>query len=379
MTSVHAFCRSGIYAALIASSIGLAGISLATGELRAQSATESDLTATDNDQDAEAPVDRGKMRLKLLINLVENELEEASLSQSRLTIEAASLDQQRQALLAGPSKGTLAEERQIAVIGERLQQIDQEMVGVNSRLPEIRSELAELQARLDESNGVVREPATDTASIGAVVNGASQWLDGNRQVQEALVYLGGYNALIDGDFGPRTAEAVRVYQAARSVATTGTLTSEQQEALLSEAETLRARYGMRAIEDKEAGYRVSYPSGLLPEESAVGARERRFKTLDGQGELLITSSSDDGGTSTFSNIYDQLIADYEVQYRRKRGDWFVVAGLVEEERIIYDTARLNGDRIIRARLSYPAEWRDLWSPFAVIMFNTFEAVTAGES
>ncbi|MDH3664905.1 MAG: hypothetical protein OEU92_33645, partial [Alphaproteobacteria bacterium] len=67
-------------------------------------------------------------------------------------------------------------------------------------------------------------------------------------------------------------------------------------------------------------------------------------------------------------------------YRRKREDWFVVAGQTEEGRIIYDTARQSGDRMLRAQLSYPAEWRDLWSPFAVILFNTFDTIPgAGES
>ncbi|MGI9420612.1 MAG: peptidoglycan-binding domain-containing protein, partial [Geminicoccaceae bacterium] len=188
-------------------------------------------------------------------------------------------------------------------------------------------------------------------------------------------------ALIDGDFGPRTQEAVKVYQGRQNFERTGTLTGDQETALLEEADLLRARYGMANIEDRVQGYRVSYPRGLLPESGLAGSNGRRFASKDGKGELLITASDAGEGVSAaeFSTIYEGLLSEYEVQYRRKRDDWFVVAGLVEEGRIIYDTARLNGNRMIRARLSYPAEWRDLWSPFAVIMFNTFETLSTGES
>lgn len=367
MTSANALKRSGIYALLLAGLIGFAS------ELSAQSSTSNDAAATDD-----VNVDREKMRLKLLIRLVENELQEANLLHSRLAVEAAGLDQGRRTMEAEPSKGTLAERRQLDVIDERLQQLDREIAGVNTRLPEINAELAELQTRLDETNGVARGPATETVVNGVVVDGASRWLDSKRRVQEALVYLGGYNALIDGDFGPRTAEAVRVYQGRQSVEQTGTLTEEQEAALLDEADLLRARYGMKTIEDRGGGYRLSYPSGLLPGGGPIAANGKRFVTKDGKGELLITSSND-GDPDKFSTLFDQLLADYEVEYRRLQDDWFVVAGQAEQGRIIYDTARLSGDRMIRTQLSYPAEWRDLWSPFAVIMFNTFETITAGES
>lgn len=375
MTSANAILRSGIHVLALTSFIGV------MGQAHAQSMTEDEVAATENDQDANATVDRGKLRLKLLIRLVENELQEAELAQSRLTGEAARLDQERRALEAGPSKGTQAEKRQFDVIEERLQQIDKEMAEVNGRVPEISAELAELQARLDEANGVVREPETEAAANGVVTNATGQWLDNKRRVQEALVYVGGYNALIDGDFGPRTQEAVKIYQGRQNLQRTGTLTAEQETALLEEADLLRARYGMTSIEDREKGYRVSYPRGLLPESSPVEPNGTRFVSEDGKGELLITTSEDgeESDAAEFSAIYEDLLSEYEVQYRRKRDDWFVVAGIVQEERIIYDTARLNGDRMVRARLSYPAEWRDLWSPFAVIMFNTFEAVSSGES
>ena len=248
-------------------------------------------------------------------------------------------------------------------------------------LPEINTELAELNARLDEANGVVREPEVETANDDAVVDDAGRWLDSKRRVQEALVYLGGYYAMIDGDFGPRTQAAIRVYQQRRDLEQTGRLTADQETALLEEADVLRARYGMTTVANAETGYQVTYPSGLLTENGDAEPNSRQYLTEDGEGELVITSSADgeaiDGAELTA--LYNELLGQYEVQYRRKQSAWFVVAGLIEEGRIVYDTARLDGDRLVRAKLTYPAAWRDVWSPFAVIMFNTFEPLKAGES
>ena len=90
-------------------------------------------------------------------------------------------------------------------------------------------------------------------------------------------------------------------------------------------------------------------------------------TKDGKGKLVINIVDD---AEILDGLYQEAATAYEIQYRRKRDDWFVVAGLVEEDRIIYDTARKAGGKLVRARLTYPSDQRDFWSPFAVIIFNT---------
>ncbi len=375
MTSANAIRRLdkhlGFCALFMAASMGM------SEGLQAQSTAPDGVNGTEQNGQA-APLDRGKMRLKLLINLVENELEEAKLKQTRLTSEASTLDQQQRSLLGGQSTGTAAEKRQIELIRQRLEQIDKEVSDVNARLPEISAELAELQARLDEANGIVREAESETAAEEITVDSASRWLDSKRQVQEALVYLGGYNGLIDGDFGPRTQTAVKVYQSSQRVNPSGQLTADQETALLEEANRLRGRYGMTTVEDAAMGYRITYPSGLLKEEPSETANYQRYVTSDGEGELVITSSGD-ADSVVLAALYDELVAEYDVEYRRNRSEWFVVAGPLGEDRIVYDTARIRGDRLIRATLSYPSAWRDLWSPFAVIMFNSFEGLPTGQS
>lgn len=372
MTSAVFFARYGFLALLLHG--GVVGIP--------DGHAETDHTAEAKaDQDDVQPVDRGKIRLELLLSLVKNELRAATIQKTQLAKEKTDLRRERAELSAIGEQRRPADDVRLGQIERRLETISQELAAIDTILPEIVNEHDDLERRLDEANGIVREKATAPDDEKTSVEGndavdpeltsASTWLDGKRQIQEALVYLGRYNALIDGDFGPRTSQAVKVYQERQSLEATGVLTKDQEVALLNEAQSQRALYGVEPFRDEEFGYWLSYPTLLLSEMKNVSAKERRMTTKDGKGELLITVIDK---VEDLTALYEDLTADYEIQYRRKRDDWFVVAGLVGENRIIYDTVRKAKDKLVRARLSYPADQRDLWSPFAVIMFNTFNTL-----
>ncbi len=369
MTSAVAFARVSFLALFV--SAGLIGLSDDAG------AQTNGAAQAEVDQIDVQPMNRSKMRLELLLSLVENELREASLKKTRLVSEQVKLTRERAELSAIGDQRRPAENARLDQIERRLGTIAEEADAVDKRLPEIAGELDGLQLRLDEVNGIVREEeapdeealAQEDRTSSTSEPSASVWLDGKRQVQEALVYLGGYNALIDGDFGPRTAQAVRVYQSSKSLDETGILTDEQERELLEEAQAQRSLYGVQTFTDEEVGYQLSYPTLLLSNMEETGANERRMTTKDGESELLITVI--EGSEQRLSSLYEEAAAEYEIQYRRKRDDWFVLAGLVTEDRIIYDTVRQAEGKLVRARLSYPVDQRDLWSPFAVIMFNTF--------
>lgn len=371
MTSAAFLKRYGLLASILG---GVVGLTFAA-HAQVQNGTAVGTAAPEKAKG----IDRGKMRLELLISLVENELKEATVLKTQLLNESARLEEERAAIAAKPTGRSSADQVRMNRIESRLEQIGEEMTAVNTKVPDVTAELDDLQRRLDEANGIVREPAAVETVNGteSTEPSASQWLDGNRQIQEALVYLGGYNALIDGDIGPRTREAISVYQERQGFPKTGSLSDEQRAALLRRAEAVRAEFGMTTTKDSSIGYRVSYPGALLSKVEASEDGGQRMTTDDGQGELLITT---DDIQNDLTAVYEAAVEQYEVQYRRKRDDWFVVAGLSDQGRIIYDTARQTPDNgLVRARLSYPAAWRDRWSPFAVIMFNTFEILPSGES
>lgn len=371
MTSAWHLVRCGFLAAL-------AGVG--AGNIPSIEAQTSDEVEVDTDVEGVELIDRSKVRLKLLLSLVSNEMRAASLQREQLASERDALTRERAEVTALGDKRRPSDDVRLQQIENRLETIDANINAIDEKLDDIVAEQNDLQRRLDEANGIVRDEAKDEETVSAgQENGtdtsssssASIWLDGKRQIQEALVYLGGYNALIDGDFGPRTTEAVKTYQQRQSFDPTGTLTDEQEAGLLEEAEAQRTLYGVTSFTDEEMGYRLSYPSLLLSQSEKTSANERRITTTDGLGELIITVIDD---PEEFTPLYDSATSTYDVQYLRKRDGWFVVAGLMEEGRIIYDTARRNDDKLVRARLSYPADKRDLWSPFAVIMFNTFETL-----
>lgn len=370
-TAFQQYCFSVLLLAVI---FGANGESHAQGEI--QAGERAATVAIDRDE--AATVNRGGMRLQLLLSLVQNELRAAMESKTQLTTERRALETERKKLSTLGDRSRPADRFRSEEIERRLVQLNEELAAVDARLPDVTSELEALQRRLDEANGIVRDTGETTAATDAdeAQPSSSQWLDSNRRVQEALVYLGGYNALIDGDLGPRTREAVRAYQARQALEPTGELTEEQQSALLAEADAWRALYGMRPLVDEETGYRLSYPSSLLLEVEEIDPGTRRMATVDGESELLITTSN---GSTDIVSMYASVLGEYEVQYRRKRDSWYVVAGLADDGRIIYDTARQTENGIIRARLTYPEARRELWSPFAVMMFNTFEALPRSES
>ena len=305
-------------------------------------------------------IDRSKLRLKLMMSLVNNELRAASFQKDKLVTERGKLARERAELSARGDQRRPAENTRLEQIDARLDKINKEISGLESKLSSIVAEQDDLQRRLDEANGIVRnddQPAeTESAeqesgtTTQPAKSSASIWLDGKRQIQEALVYLGDYNALIDGDFGPRTAQAIKVYQQRQSLEQTGVLTNEQEAALLEEADVKRALYGVQLVDDAELGYRLSYPTLLLSNSEIISEKEHRLTTKDGLSELIISVIDD---PEEIHALYDRAIEAYDVQYRRKRNSWFVVAGLIEEGRIIYDTVRRDQEKLVRARLSYP--------------------------
>ncbi len=329
-------------------------------------------------------IDRGKLRLKLLMSLVKNERQAATIQQERLTSERDALTRERAEISALGDDRSPADELRFSQIEQRLGKISGEAATLEEKLASIIGEQEELQKRWNEANGIIptaaesnaaeRDKAEGEGAVVAPAASASTWLDGKRRVQEALVYLGGYNAVIDGDFGPQTRRAVRAYQARQSLEQTGFLTVEQEKALLDAAEAQRALYGVQSIEDSNMGYRLSYPKLLLSQVEVLSENERRFATMDGQGELIVTVIED---ADEYPALFERAVAAYEVEYQRNRGSWFVVSGMIDDDREVYDTVRRDDGRLIRARLTYPADKRELWSPFAVIMFNTFQARPKG--
>ncbi len=84
-----------------------------------------------------------------------------------------------------------------------------------------------------------------------------------KSVQGALVWLGFYNGVIDGDFGKRTRDAIVAFQTSAKAAADGALTPPQLRTLLAAAQKARDAIGFKVIPDSKTGAKAGAPTKLL--------------------------------------------------------------------------------------------------------------------
>ncbi|MGI9499778.1 MAG: peptidoglycan-binding domain-containing protein [Geminicoccaceae bacterium] len=195
-----------------------------------------------------------------------------------------------------------------------------------------------------------------------------------RQIQEALVFLGGYDSIIDGNFGPRTEKAIRVFQERLGVQRTGELSKWQVTELLNRASSLRQRYGLRQLTNNAVGYSLAYPSRLLPMDDHLSGGYRTLSSASRAESLQVIEAD----SRAFQTLFQDVAGHQGVSYSRLTNDWFVASGEVDEE-MFYSMGRRAGDRSIIAYLTYPESERELWAPFTVLLYNSFRLTSSSRT
>jgi Putative peptidoglycan binding domain len=84
-----------------------------------------------------------------------------------------------------------------------------------------------------------------------------------KAAQDALVWLGLYNGVNDGDFGKRTHDAIVAFQLGQKAAGDGALSPGQLQALLAGGQKARAAAGFQTIADAKTGARIGAPTRLI--------------------------------------------------------------------------------------------------------------------
>jgi hypothetical protein len=207
----------------------------------------------------------------------------------------------------------------------------------------------------------------------ADLGGGSYTLATRLAIQEALIFLGGYDSTIDGDFGKRTEAAIRAFQEQQGAQSTGTLTESQKQDLLVLATSERQAYGLRELRDDDIGYTLSYPSKLLPEDERSGGGYRVLSDGEGLASLQVVEVD----SRDLETMFDDLTRRQGAGYRHFADSWFVAAGEFEDEMFYGMGRRADDGRSIVVYLTYPAMARDRWDPFSVILYNSFELAEPG--
>jgi peptidoglycan hydrolase-like protein with peptidoglycan-binding domain len=84
-----------------------------------------------------------------------------------------------------------------------------------------------------------------------------------KAAQDALVWLGFYNGVVDGDFGRRTRDAILAFQASAKASPDGALTAPELKALLASAQKARDAVGFEIVNDARTGASIGAPTKLL--------------------------------------------------------------------------------------------------------------------
>src|SRR3984957_2534742 len=107
-------------------------------------------------------------------------------------------------------------------------------------------------------------PSADAAAMAAQKAAFMGLPEATRKAaQEALVWLGLYVGVNDGDFGKRTRDAITAFEASVKAPADGTLSAPELKALLAAAQKARDATGFQVVSDPKSRARIGAPLKLL--------------------------------------------------------------------------------------------------------------------
>ena len=182
-----------------------------------------------------------------------------------------------------------------------------------------------------------------------------------KSAQDALVWLGFYNGVIDGDFGKRTRDAIVAFQTSAKAAADGALTPPELQALLAAAQKARDAAGFKVVVDSKTGAKAGAPTKLL------GGRN---------GAKLEFSASPDGD---LSGLYARLTAatpSRKIAYKAIKPEVFFVVSGQDGAANFYTRFEKNADENPPVRgftFAYPTSQAAQLDRIALAVANSFEA------
>lgn len=327
-------------------------------------------------------------RERALIGLLENEQEAMVFRIERLQLALGERRKDDASMTADERLERDRQERELDSLERRLREIDRELadlgggeVGVggpfvfvpSARPPAAPSVFIPAAKPAEAAPEIDLAGATRTAALAPDAAGAEAAGPDTRaerlRIQEALVLVAGYDAAIDGAFGPRTETAIGAFQRTLGAEPTGRLTEEERNRLLAEAAAARQNYAFRDLEDEAIGYSLVYPAKALSEETPAADGYRLLADAEGTARLQVTEV----GSRNLKTLFTDLTRHDGVGYSRFGGSWFVASGEVDDE-MFYSMARLAETGSIVVHLTYPLTERAFWDPYTVMLYNSFRVI-----
>ena len=204
-----------------------------------------------------------------------------------------------------------------------------------------------------------------------------------RAIQDALVWTGDYNGVVDGAFGKRTRDSILAYQANVNAPTNGVVDPTQLATLVATAQKAKAAVKFLILSDDKTGVRIGAPLKILDKRVAIGAGSRLMKA-DGSVTLDLASQSEPEGG--LAELYARAIADApgrKVTLKLSRPDFFVVSGEAGGRKFYSRFAKAPAGwpdpALVRAfTLSYPAQAAD-FDRLVLAVANSFDPFPAAST
>src|SRR5580700_4705798 len=204
-------------------------------------------------------------------------------------------------------------------------------------------------------------PSADDAAMAAQKAAFMALPEASRKaVQEALVWLGLYVGVNDGDFGKRTRDAILAFQASLKAPADGTLSPPELKALLAAAQKAREAAGFQVVSDPKTGAKIGAPLKLL--RALPGARLDFASNADADLSALYVRLS--AVTPTRKIAYKAIMPDA----------FFVVSGQDGPVKFYtrFDKNPAASPPIRGFTFAYPASQTAALDRIAIAIANSFE-------
>ena len=199
-----------------------------------------------------------------------------------------------------------------------------------------------------------------------------------KAVQDALVWLGFYNGVVDGTFGKRTQDAIAAFQKSIAAPTDGIVTQAQLSALKASAQKARVAVGFQIFDDPATGARIGAPLKWLEKKTPI---PDGVKLASRDGSAVLELAAPKAPDDTLASLYARFSADSparKLTYKAMKADAFFVVSGEEAGRKFYrryaiapagspQASALRGFVFV-----YPAAKSELYDPVAIAIANAFD-------